>query len=89
MAALGLSSTPTYGRLTNGEFEVWDLFPRNVLKDCEGDIFVLPPLILMQPSYMSCLLLLSFSIGNSHFFPCCHFLLFNTHGFFTNFHLKV
>ena len=41
MAALGFSSTPTNGRFTNGEFEVWDLFPRNVLKDSEGDIFVI------------------------------------------------
>ena len=41
MAALGFSSTPTNGRFTNGEFEVWDLLPRNVLKDSEGDIFVI------------------------------------------------
>ena len=26
---------------TNKEFEVWDLLPRNVLKDSEGDIFVI------------------------------------------------
>ena len=41
MAALGFSSTPVNGRYTNGEFEVWDLLPRNVLKDSEGDIFVI------------------------------------------------
>ena len=41
MAALGFSSTPTNGRYTNGELEVWDLLPRNVLKDSEGDIFVI------------------------------------------------
>ena len=41
MAALGFSSTPTNGRYTNGEFEIWDLLPRNVLKDNEGDIFVI------------------------------------------------
>lgn len=41
MAALGFSSTPTNGRYTNGEIEVWDLLPRNVLKDQEGDIFVI------------------------------------------------
>ena len=41
MAALGFCSTPTNGRYTNGEIEVWDLLPRNVLKDGEGDIFVI------------------------------------------------
>ena len=41
MAALGFSSTPVNGRYTNGELEVWDLLPRNVLKDSEGDIFVI------------------------------------------------
>lgn len=41
MAALGFRSTPETGRFTNDEFEVWDLFPRNVLKDSEGDIFVI------------------------------------------------
>jgi hypothetical protein len=28
------------GRFTNGTYEVWDLVPRNVLVDEEGDIFV-------------------------------------------------
>lgn len=41
IATLGISSTPTNGRYANGELEVWDLLPRNVLKDCEGDIFVI------------------------------------------------
>ena len=41
MAALGFDSTPIKGRFTNQEFEVWDLLPRNVLKDSEGDIFVI------------------------------------------------
>ena len=41
MAALGFDSTSTKGRFTNQEFEVWDLLPRNVLKDSEGDIFVI------------------------------------------------
>ena len=27
--------------VTNQEFEVWDLLPRNVLKDSEGDVFVI------------------------------------------------
>ena len=41
MAALGFFGTNTNGRFTNGEFDVWDLLPRNVLKDSEGDIFVI------------------------------------------------
>jgi hypothetical protein len=41
MAALGFESTSTKGRFTDQEFEVWDLLPRNVLKDSEGDIFVI------------------------------------------------
>ena len=41
MAALGFNSTSTNGRFTNDELEVWDLLPRNVLKDNEGDIFVI------------------------------------------------
>ena len=40
MAALGFRSTSLAGRYTNDKFEVWDLLPRNVLKDDEGDIFV-------------------------------------------------
>ena len=41
MAALGFFGINTNGRFTNGEFDVWDLLPRNVLKDSEGDIFVI------------------------------------------------
>lgn len=48
MAALGFSSTPVNGRYTNGELEVWDLLPRNVLKDSEGDIFVIDAEIKLQ-----------------------------------------
>ena len=40
MAALGFEKTSETGRFTNGEFEAWDLLPRNVLVDSEGDIFV-------------------------------------------------
>ena len=28
------------GRFANGTYEVWDLVPRNVLKDKDGDIYV-------------------------------------------------
>ena len=40
MAALGFEKTATEGRFSNGTYEVWDLVPRNVLVDNEGDIFV-------------------------------------------------
>ena len=40
MAALGFEKTTTEGRFTNNTYEVWDLVPRNVLVDAEGDIFV-------------------------------------------------
>ena len=32
--------TATEGRYSNNTYEVWDLVPRNVLVDVEGDIFV-------------------------------------------------
>ena len=38
--ALGFEKTTTEGRFTNNTYEVWDLVPRNVLVDVEGDIFV-------------------------------------------------
>ena len=40
MAALGFEMTSEEGRFTNGVYEAWDLLPRNVLVDSEGDIFV-------------------------------------------------
>ena len=40
MAALGFEKTKSEGRFNNKTFEVWDLVPRNVLVDAEGDIFV-------------------------------------------------
>ena len=40
MAALGFMNTAQEGRFHNGQYEVWDLLPRNVLVDEEGDIFV-------------------------------------------------
>ena len=40
MAALGFEKTFEEGRFTNGDYEVWDLLPRNVLVDNEGDVFV-------------------------------------------------
>ncbi len=40
MAALGFENTTQEGHFSNGAYEVWDLVPRNVLVDDEGDIFV-------------------------------------------------
>ena len=40
MAALGFEKSFEEGRFTNGDYEAWDLLPRNVLVDNEGDIFV-------------------------------------------------
>ena len=40
MAALGFEKTSQEGRFRNNQYEVWDLVPRNVLVDEEGDIFV-------------------------------------------------
>ena len=41
MAAIGFAKQNDEGRYANGEFEVWDLVPRNVLKDKDGDIFII------------------------------------------------
>lgn len=40
MAAIGFSKL-SEGRYANADFEVWDLVPRNVLKDKGGDIFII------------------------------------------------
>ena len=40
MAALGFEKTTQEGRFRNSQYEVWDLVPRNVLVDNEGDVFV-------------------------------------------------
>ena len=40
MAALGFSKMESDGRFSNQDYEVWDLFPRNVLKDSDGDIYI-------------------------------------------------
>ena len=40
MAALGFEKTATEGRYSNNTYEVWDLVPRNVLVDDEGDVYV-------------------------------------------------
>ena len=40
MAALGFEKTVEEGRFRNSQYEVWDVVPRNVLVDDEGDVFV-------------------------------------------------
>lgn len=40
MAALGFGKQEGEGCFSNGTFLVWDVIPRNVLIDTEGDIFV-------------------------------------------------
>lgn len=40
MAALGFTKMNNEGRFANGMYEVWDFVPRNVLKDKDGDIYV-------------------------------------------------
>lgn len=41
MAAIGFTKTDTFGCYTNGTYLVWDVVPRNVLKDKDGDIYVI------------------------------------------------
>ena len=40
MAALGFIKQNEEGRYANGDYVVWDLVPRNVLRDKDGDIFI-------------------------------------------------
>ena len=48
MAALGFTKLNNEGRYANTDFEVWDLVPRNVLKDEGGDIFIIDAEIKMK-----------------------------------------
>jgi len=40
MSALGFIKQSIEGRYTNGDFEIWDLVPRNVLVDEDSDVYV-------------------------------------------------
>lgn len=40
MAALGFTKKNNEGRFVNNMYEVWDLVPKNVLKDKDGDMYV-------------------------------------------------
>ena len=41
MAAIGFCKIAADGRFSSIVYEVWDLLPRNVLKDDDGDLFVI------------------------------------------------
>lgn len=41
MAAIGFQKHEEAGRYINSNYEVWDLLPRNVLADKDGDIYVI------------------------------------------------
>ena len=41
MSAIGFTKENTEGRFTNGDYIVWDLVPRNVLIDADGDVYVI------------------------------------------------
>ena len=41
MAAIGFTRQNDEGRYANADFVVWDLVPRNVLRDNDGDIFII------------------------------------------------
>ena len=41
MAAIGFTKQNDKGKYANNEFIVWDLVPRNVLRDKDGDIYVI------------------------------------------------
>ena len=41
MAAIGFQKVNSEGRFINDSYEVWDLVPRNVLKDADGDLYVI------------------------------------------------
>lgn len=40
MSAIGFDKTDVEGRFSNGKYEAWDIVPRNVLTDSDGDIYV-------------------------------------------------
>ena len=48
MAALGFTKLNNEGRYVNADFEVWNLVPRNVLKDKGGDIYIIDAEIKMR-----------------------------------------
>ena len=49
MSALGFEKEGKTGAFSNGEYNVWDVVPRNVLVDNEGDIFIIDAEIAKKP----------------------------------------
>ena len=41
MSALGVEKNEESGRFSNNDFMVWDVVPRNVLVDQDGDMYVI------------------------------------------------
>ena len=41
MSAIGFTKLSDEGRFANVDYEVWDLVPRNILRDKDGDIFII------------------------------------------------
>lgn len=50
MSAIGFTKSESDGKFYNNSFIVWDVVPRNVLKDGEGDIFVIDAEIALKMS---------------------------------------
>ena len=48
MAAIGFTKQNDEGRFANEDYTVWDLVPRNVLRDQDGDIFIIDAEIAKQ-----------------------------------------
>ena len=52
MAAIGFTKLNDEGRYANAEYEVWDVVPRNVLRDKDGDIYVIDAEIKKLEEYL-------------------------------------
>ena len=48
MAAIGFIKNPVDGKFENDTYAVWDVVPRNVLKDKDGDIFIIDAEIALK-----------------------------------------
>lgn len=48
MCAIGFTKSENDGKFYNNSFIVWDVVPRNVLKDGEGDIFIIDAEIALK-----------------------------------------
>ena len=48
MSALGFTKFGAEGKYHNGEYIVWDIVPRNVLTDIDGDMYIVDAEITKQ-----------------------------------------